>query len=454
MASKVFAVSIAGLVCAAALLACSSAETGGDEGATESCPSHLAQCGIECVSLQSNSAHCGSCSKACTSGEVCSNGTCAGECDPGLTQCGQSCVDTGSDLLHCGGCNMPCDGTCSGGTCAAATGGSGGGTGGSGGGETGGTGGIGGGETGGTGGGVTGGTGGGTPSSCVGAGAVYAELTDPQCTDGQYCEVLPNLTVDISGWVAQLEPEPPASQATPIALAMLDATWPFGADILRSDLSCADEYMGYAGWGWYNNIGLAVHECGHMWDLDWQKGWTYHMSKDYHLPIPDSDYFPRKEIFSDSYSSAIPDAAANDYFKPGEVTSDQGLQTMFDEWSQYVHSVALSYLLCSKLPFDELKDFDMGFMLHFAWAAPRYFLWAEQNHPSDFADMMGDFNVREAMLALWGQTMLYYDAFSAHPEWTPSTTETRYFDAIRHPDLRNMMNRVRKAHGCPGITGP
>lgn len=457
MATKRSVVRVAAILCAVVPLSCSSSEDGAADPSPNGCPSGLVQCGVECIAVASNPAHCGTCFNACADHEVCSRAACASDCAAGLTPCGQACVDLTSDLGHCGGCDMPCDGTCVDGVCAAATGGSGGGPAGVGGtgGATGGTGGA---NTGGAGGTNTGGTGGGaagtggSPTSCPGAGALFAEMTDPQCTDGRYCEALPDIDLDISGWVAQLEQEPPASQGTSVALQMFDAAWPFAADILRNDLSCADEYMGFVGWGWYNNIGLAVHECGHMWDLDWQQGWTYHMSKDYHLPIPNEDYFPRMEIYQDAYTSEIPDAAANSYFEPGEVTSDQGIQTMFDEWAQYVHSVALSYLLCRHLPFEDLKDFDMGYMLHFAWAAPRYFLYAEQQRPGDFADMMADFDVREAMLALWGQTMLYFDAFSAHPEWAPSVTETRYFDAMRHPDLQDMMDRVRKAHGCPGIS--
>ena len=448
MAFKNLGICLVALMCTTTLQACSAAD--GDSGGSpysSACPTGQVRCANECVSLSSDAVHCGACGHGCAANEVCSNSSCTSECASGLAQCGQSCVDTATDLQHCGGCDLPCSGTCTGGMCTPAAGGSGGGSGGTGGSNTGGTGGS---NTGGTGGSNTGGTGG-TTSSCVGAGPLFAEFTDPQCTDGQYCEVLPDVSVSIAGWVSQLEPEPPASQATPIALEMLDATWPFASDILRNDLSCADTYMTGSGWGWYNNVGLAVHECGHMWDLDWQQGWTYHMSKDHHLAIPDNDYFPRAEIFNDQYSAAIPDAAANDYFKPGEATSDQGIQTMFDEWAQYIHSVALSYLFCRDLPFDDLKDFDMGFMLHFAWAAPRYFVWAENHHPGDFANMMGDANVREAMLALWGQTMLYYDAFSAHPEWTPSATETQYFDAMRHPDLLDMVDRIREAHGCPGI---
>ena len=127
------------------------------------CSSGLLACNGSCVSA--TAAHCGGCTTMCPTGQVCSANVCQASCATGETQCsdgacvpanggdalhcggcnacppgavcnagicgcsiaGQmlcsnSCVDTSTSSLHCGGCNQPCNGTCTNGICASATG--------------------------------------------------------------------------------------------------------------------------------------------------------------------------------------------------------------------------------------------------------------------------------------------------------------------------------------------
>lgn len=102
---------------------------------------NMAYCDGECVDVQWNDDHCGSCNESCSAIEYCEYGECESNCDWNEIPCGNACVDPNSDTSHCGGCNLPCDAgqTCSGGACMGGGGGDGGDGGGDGGGDDAGT---------------------------------------------------------------------------------------------------------------------------------------------------------------------------------------------------------------------------------------------------------------------------------------------------------------------------
>jgi hypothetical protein len=101
-----------------------------------------ANCGDECVDLQSNRDNCGECGNVCPEGQACSGGLCCNpDCTPdnpsypncgtvcgdpcltfwtGLTWCDPSCVDLSSDPFNCGACGNVCPNNffyCSSGAC-------------------------------------------------------------------------------------------------------------------------------------------------------------------------------------------------------------------------------------------------------------------------------------------------------------------------------------------------
>lgn len=145
------------------------------------------------------------------------------------------------------------------------------------------------------------------------------------------------------------------------------------------------------------------------------------------------------------FHDTIPDAAANmTDFDVGSSTGAQGIITMYDEWTQYNHNMPMMYLLHA---YDSTRsDFYVEYALNFAWAAPRYFWWAKDNHPDDFQAMMASEVVREATLTLWGQTMLYYDAYSRDTDWTPSTDEERYLEAMLEVDSVSIESRYAETY--------
>ena len=92
--------------------------TGGVPGVA--CPSDQQRCGTDCVSVESDTNHCGTCDRACDATQVCSSGECVTECRPEQTLCGQGCVDNlENDSAHCGACDNACAALreCVGGSC-------------------------------------------------------------------------------------------------------------------------------------------------------------------------------------------------------------------------------------------------------------------------------------------------------------------------------------------------
>jgi hypothetical protein len=82
-----------------------------DGGGCETCG------GDACVSLASDTNHCGACDSVCPAGVACLDGVCA--CAAGTAACGGSCVDTQADPLNCGDCGVSCGAgsTCEAGEC-------------------------------------------------------------------------------------------------------------------------------------------------------------------------------------------------------------------------------------------------------------------------------------------------------------------------------------------------
>ncbi len=89
------------------------------------CGAGLSLCGVDCVNLQTSSAHCGVCNAACPVSTTCMGGTCVGTgtCMPPQTACMQGganvCVNTLTNSAHCGTCGTACPSsqTCVNGAC-------------------------------------------------------------------------------------------------------------------------------------------------------------------------------------------------------------------------------------------------------------------------------------------------------------------------------------------------
>ena len=67
--------------------------------------------GLYCADLTSSVNDCGTCGNGCTTGP-CADGICTStvDCEPGFTECWGECVDLQTDTFHCGTCFIECAG--------------------------------------------------------------------------------------------------------------------------------------------------------------------------------------------------------------------------------------------------------------------------------------------------------------------------------------------------------
>ena len=97
----------------------------------ETCGENQTCCEEQCVDLEQDAAHCGSCGAACGANEVCEEGLCVCDGPKGTKQCTESqacceslgCVEVVANISNCGACGVACgdgelcvDGECSCGT--------------------------------------------------------------------------------------------------------------------------------------------------------------------------------------------------------------------------------------------------------------------------------------------------------------------------------------------------
>ena len=299
-----------------------------------------------------------------------------------------------------------------------------------------------------------------TPLPPIPSGDTFTEFTDPSCNDGQYRLVLPRLDLDYSSLISDVRQNETKPGIVAFTKEVLSRGYPYMYDVIanKAEPNCFEDWWwdkdgdpNNPKYGWENNHGLIVHECGHE-----ANGFDHlFISDGYDLRQPPNDYFHRREITEDEFHNNINGAINSTYLSPDTPVSAQGLQTSLDEWTEYIHSVMAEYQLYESGG----SEYHVKYLLNWAWFAPRYFLWAKNNYPNFYAEMMHQDDghiVRESVLTLWGATWALYDAFEQNTSWSPSAEHMSYLDQIRiitndGPVLLDMMNEIRQAHGCLGI---
>ncbi len=68
----------------------------------------LDACGGECVNLDTDPEHCGTCGRECEDDEACTEGECVPVCMGEDAVCGGACVDLDFDDQNCGDCGEAC----------------------------------------------------------------------------------------------------------------------------------------------------------------------------------------------------------------------------------------------------------------------------------------------------------------------------------------------------------
>ncbi len=305
---------------------------------------------------------------------------------------------------------------------------------------------------------------GGTPNT--------SPLVDPNCTDGKYSEVLPNVNADFSG-----VPFNPGN-LNDFYLGVLGVRYPIGKDLVAGGLTsklisqgCVAAFAGNPSSvsAAIKRIGTVVHECGHIYDLELGKSpnnvYVIRSDAQFTCQRGDSvarggDTFARSLLNTDSYSALRPPCTGssssgcdtygkiylngdpnNGSFEGG----DQGYNMLLEEAVQYVNSIATSWAFEDQLSSGSKTSQKDG-ILTFLWYIARYLKMDREQYPQAYQRISGDACWRDATLTTWGRGWLYL-------EQTKNIGSLGINDTLIEPlvldqDLLAEIQRLRDASGC------
>ena len=299
-----------------------------------------------------------------------------------------------------------------------------------------------------------------------------SELVDPGCLDGQYTETLPPADADISGLVDSYD----SDNYREFIFAVLDARYPVGAYLVNGAIensgmgdcieffvrgtSSASEIFG--------QLSTFVHECGHFWDIA-EGGFsdsTFIYTPDLWLSCEQGDTtarggvtFARSLLNGDDYSELRPpcsgggfgdgcDSYADIYldgdpFDANFDGGDQGFNSVIEEATQYVNSIATGYAFSDQVR-GSVSERDG--ILTFLWWIERYLRLARLEYPDAHEALLDDACWREAILTVWGRGWMYLDATEGMGNL--GIDDAAILDLVQDPELVGEIQRVRDAEGC------
>lgn len=299
-------------------------------------------------------------------------------------------------------------------------------------------------------------------------------LVDPMCIDGMYREALPNnsaLLVDLNVGFT------PAGTDAYVE-GVLNRRYPFGWSLVDegrrgfidclmtfvSDRSSASAVIG--------QLGTAVHECGHVTDLERAMGATnvYLIRADLTMMGARGDStarggatFARSLIRGDSFQASRAPCVGGasrgcdfyaDTYLNGDPTDgnfesgDQGFNLLLEEVLQYSNSLAVGYAYADQRSAGSSVS-DRDGMLTFLWYTERYLRMARLDYPDAYEHLVnGDGGRwRQLILTIWGRAWLYLEATESLPGL--GIEDEMVMPLVMNPELLSEIERLRTAEGCP-----
>ncbi len=282
---------------------------------------------------------------------------------------------------------------------------------------------------------------------------------DPNCVDGRYTEVLPPDDADISSILAGYQ----AANYREFIGDILDARYPVGANLVADGVAlgsrlghCIDLFVRstpQAG-GLVRQISTVVHECGHFLDIakGGFSGSFYRITPDLEFSCPrigndlarsrmnDDEY---ADLFTeDSYRSVYLDGDPDDaQFQGG----DQGFDSVLEETTQYVNSLATDWALRDQIASGSAISARDG-ILTFLWYTMRYLRMARLDAPTVYNRIINDSCWRKAVLTVWGRAWIYLDVSEGIRSL--GLRDARLLELVNDPELLGEIQRVREAEGC------
>jgi hypothetical protein len=303
------------------------------------------------------------------------------------------------------------------------------------------------------------------PASDTSTPPPVSQKVDPGCVDGQYEETLPNPAGDISGLMASYSPE----GYLEFIAAALEVRYPVGAALVEGGLKnqqighCIDFFLSNKSTpeAVVKQFSTIVHECGHFYDIGLSgfDGASYVITESLTLTCSGGDKkeyggntFVRSELTSDTFSDELPpcpegqfggdcDFYANTYLT-GQ-SGDQGFSLLFEEFVQYVNSLATGYAF---------NDFYTGGaserdgILTFLWYIERYLYLARTKHPDTYGFLSKSACWREAILTVWGRAWLYLEVTKDIPAL--GISDDKLMGLVENPDLLAEIQTLRELQGC------
>ena len=269
--------------------------------------------------------------------------------------------------------------------------------------------------------------------------------TQADCLDKQIGdeEVLP-VRVDISDLVADYD----ESMRLPWAISVLQRRYPTGAFIMQEannktdcfeisveDPSKAENVI--------NGLRTAVHECGHMIDLNVPQRYVIRKDLQYKCDFSIASGGPaRRIILDDEFQEKWP----NDSFRKTylEELGDQTFDLLLDEASQYINTLATSYAFYDYTTFDPVARDGVH---AFYWYIARFLRKTRMEHADFYDKLVNDTCWRQVILATWGRSERYLVETQGLPGLGGED------DALLHelrndPELVSEIDRLRELDGC------
>lgn len=319
--------------------------------------------------------------------------------------------------------------------------------------------GAGGSATGGSGGSGTGGSGGTT-----GAGGGPGSILDPQCLDGKVYAAEPVVSPRPS--VQDLMSSFNVANRLPWSIQFLNRRYPNGGAILSGATQGNNAPNGEA-----NCFGIAygagddtaqktvagfrtaVHECGHMMDLNHDQFMMYAgLAYKCNMSLGDGTP-PRSIILSDEFDAKGPTGGILDfqkqvYLQPTGTGNggDQNFPLLFTEFSQYVNTIATSYAVYDIAPDDVIAG---DASRDFAWFVQRYLRVLRAKYKPQYDKVAGDQCWRQLILSVWGRVNRYWYETTKDNDSKLVDGEAAKVDALmRDPLLLAEIENLRVLDGC------
>ena len=305
---------------------------------------------------------------------------------------------------------------------------------------------------------------------------------DPDCVDGQYEETLPpGISVSIASDISSYTPsgyidflEAILTKRYPIGWYLMETALPYEVQTNMGVGNCVDGFMfpgdqNSAG-KMLSSLGTFVHECGHVADIHTGGGFgdaTYLINETLTFTCKDGGpfqfggkTFARSRIKDDKFSKSLVPCASfggggNDcdsyafiYLdgNPDDGTfqgGDQGFDSLLEETTQYVNSLATGYAFSDQQSF---SSSDRDGILTFLWYVMRYLNMARLEYPDTYKLLRDNSCWRNVILTVWGRAWLYLEA--TEDVQGLGISDDDLIELVRDPDLLNEIELLRDAEGC------